>query len=239
MGIVNVNLPATDAWKELMKQRRSHNLKGLLGNDGENMNIEDVKLLYKLSEDGEYATLYDVYEEGMEIERGIVVPLSSTYMGKYDVSKDTKIVNVDGSSEDTVGNTDCHYGWIAIYRFITENDTNRCCTDGYTYKVRNNYVLPNNLQKCNANPIDIHNMNCRVLGGHVIVGHIQNGEIIAKVNYNEAEIPAANDIVAIMPICYAHNNYRHNDSYMIVRETTPAVVLNYTLGRNAFQNYIK
>lgn len=236
MGIVNVNLPATDAWKELMKQRTSHNLKGLLGNDGENMNIEDVKLLYKLSEDGEYATLYDVYEEGMEIERGIVVPLSSTYRGTGNIPKMTKIVNVVGSSDDTVGNTNYKNGWLAIYKFITGIDTNICCTDGRSYSGDRNNGNCNIVNNCNANTGD---ENCMMHGGHVIIGRVQNGVVYLGANYNIAVKPNDNDIVAIMPICAAHNNHWRDNSYMIVGKDTLAVAINYTLGKNVFQNYIK
>lgn len=240
MGIVNVNLPATDAWKELMKQRTSHNLKGLMGNDGENMNIEDVKLLYKLSEDGEYATLCDVYEEGMETEGGIVVPLSSTYRGIREVLEKTRIVNVAGSSNDTVGNTNYKIGWLVIYKFITGIDTNICCTDGYEYSgddnIDNNMIWEREVDNCNANTRD---ENCMMHGGHVIIGYNKNGVYYAGAKYCNAEKPTADDIVAIMPICAAHNNHWKNDSYMIVGKNTPAVVLNYTLGRKVFKDYIK
>lgn len=239
MGIVNVNLPATDAWKELMKQRTSHNLKGVMGKDEENMNIEDVKLLYKLSEDGEYATLYDVYEEGMEIERGIVVPLSSTYKRTDTVQAGTKIVNVIGSSNDRIG-TAVHKGnWIAIYRFITEEEADKCCTNGYVYQNYNNSVREEEVNGCNANSYDLFITKYKIEGGHVIIGKLSDGTEYTGAKYDTASKPKSDDVVAIMPICYAHNNWHHNDSYMIVGKNTLAVVLNYTLGRKVFKDYIK
>lgn len=237
MGIVNVNLPATDAWKELMKQRTSHNLKGLMGNDGENMNIEDVKLLYKLSEDGEYATLYDVYEEGMEIERGIVVPLSSTYQSTQSVLAGTKIVNVLGSSKDRIGTAGHKGNWIAIYRFITEEEADKCCTNGYVYQNYNNGVLEEEVNGCNANSYDLFVTKYKIHGGHVIIGDLSDEIEYKGAKYDTARKPKSSDVVAIMPICQEHNN--KVDWYMIVGKNTPAVVLNYTLGRKVFKDYIK
>lgn len=232
MSIINVNLPATDAWKELMKRRVSHKLKDFMGT-GKDVDIEDVKILYKLSEDGERATLYDIYLEGMKYEGdGIAVPLTSTFKYNKTLAAGTKIVNVLGSSTDTMGNSNCNSGWIYLYKFITGRDANKCCTDGEIYKTGQfgNEIYP--AKNCNA---IVQNNECTVVGGHVIIGYMSYGNEQAGAKYNEANVPDLDDVVAIMPICATHNKNDH--SYMVVKNDTQAVILNYYLTKNIYQNY--
>lgn len=235
MGIINVNLPATDEWKELMKRRTSHKLKDFMG-IGKDMDIEDVKILYKLSEDGERATLYDIYKDGMKLEGdGIVVPLSSIYKGDTVLDRGKQIVNVINSKNDTIGLTNYSGPWIAVYSFITGSDAKICCTDGKAYYEKK----PEVLAECNANLINGNHKNCLIHGGHVIIGWIStNGTWELGTVYDIAKEPDANDLVAIMPICPAHNNHWRNQFYMIVGRDTPAVVITYTVSRTVFKNYI-
>lgn len=233
MSIINVNLPATDAWKELMKGRVSHKLKDFMGT-GKDVDIEDVKILYKLSEDGERATLYDIYLEGMKYEGdGIAVPLTSTFKYNKTLAAETKIVNVVGSSRDTMGNSDCNSGWIYLYKFITGKDADICCTDGKIYEIGQFSNEIYRAENCNAN---FQYNKCRVVGGHVIIANMTDGMEQEGAKYNEASVPDFNDVVAIMPICDTHNNNNH--SYMVVKKETQAVVLNYYLRKNIYQNYI-
>ena len=73
------------------------------------------------------------------------------------------------------------------------------------------------------------------MGGHVIIGYMSYGNEQAGAKYNEANVPDLDDVVAIMPICATHNKNDH--SYMVVKNDTQAVILNYYLTKNIYQNY--
>lgn len=238
MSIINVNLPATDAWKELMERRASHKFKDFMGT-GKDMDIEDVKILYKLSEDGEKATLYDIYKDGMKLEGdGIVVPLSSTYNTCVNLCRGTKIVNVKNSSKDILGTTTGKVSWIGIYEFITGTFRNNCCTDGMEYFIENNQGTRDEVRHCNFNSMDENDID-KTVGGHVIVGYFDNnGNAYRNTKYNVAVEPDSDDIVGIMPICSAHNNYQKDDKCMVTGRTTPVVILNYVVSRNIYKDYI-
>lgn len=239
MGIINVNLPATDAWKELMKRRTSHRLKDFMGT-GKDIDIEDVKILYKLSEDGERATLYDIYKDGMKLEGdGIVVPLSSTFEKVLEIKAGTKFVNVVGSTGDKLDNVNSNCTWIQIYEQITQTENNRCCTNGMEYTVTGNQCFWDEVRHCNFDSTNEEEIRKKTIGGHVIVGYTDNNNneyIGAKQNH--ADIPKKNDTVGILPICSAHNNYHRDKNCMITGIAVKAVIIKYLVDRTVFKNYI-
>lgn len=203
MSIRFLNLPATEAWKEMMKERKTSKLKDVSGKE---LDVEELKVIYKLKEDGKEAVLYDFYEEGMEFEGdGIVVPLSSTYNGTLTYMAGTRFVNVIGSSGDPMGNHE-HGSWIALYEFITRQSGNVCYSDGNLYK--NGQIEYANLCPYNNN---------RIIGGHVIIGS----------NYPNAWEPNPGDAVGIVPICQRHNKL--DSGYMQLRNESKVVMLNYTV----------
>ena len=70
----------------------------------------------------------------------------------------------------------------------------------------------------------------------MIIGYMTNGNEQAGAKYNVAKVPDLDDVVAIMPICVTHN--KNDNSCMVVKNDTQAVVLNYYLRKNIYQNYI-
>lgn len=206
MSIRFLNLPATEAWKEMMKERKTSKLKDASGKE---LDVEELKVIYKLKEDGKGAVLYDFYEEGMEFEGdGIVVPFSSTLKGVIMGVQGTPFVNVKGSSEDLVGG---HNGtWISVYAFVTHQPTDHCYTDGKRYEINENHMEEFERVVC-------ENGRGNIAGGHIIIGS----------NNTESAYPKDNDIVGIVPICKSHNGLKNG--YMRLGNNSLIVLLNYTI----------
>lgn len=218
MAIYHLDLPQTEAWEKLINERKESKTLGITRPGSELVDVEKMRLIYKVCEGEKEARLYGIYEDGMDFEGdGIVVPLSSSFKGVYDLEKETQFVNVIGSSYDTAGSGTHKGSWIAIYDFVTNGNSTECCTD---HEV--NYG-------CKDNPMRKGDFECSdsVVGGHVIIG-----------DYTEQRVPVKKDIVGLLPICRNHNSPRKCDGYMLTGCKIPFVQIDYTLREYVYKDVL-
>lgn len=183
--------------------------------EGKKLKLSDedrkrFRLVYK--KNGEDWTLHDIWGEGGDYgDDCIVVPLESTYAGWTDLGQNVAFRNVVGSTKDpkpiynTIQYQSWYRLWEAVYRDNHDNnDPPRvCCTDGNAYISSDSYDAKDCYVNCTTD----------LVGGHVVLA----GENVK---------PTENARVYIVPICRPHNNVQSN-RYMLTKEETFAVILNY------------
>ncbi|MGN0424907.1 MAG: hypothetical protein ACI4FY_06250 [Acetatifactor sp.] len=212
MSIYHLDLPATDEWKKLKKERETDKHKSVQDYDGEEISIEELKVLYKLSEDGKCAILYDLYEDNMEFYGdGITVPFSSVYQGKIERPAGTRFKNIVGTSLHKLSGE----SWICAYDRVTNMFTLACCSDGNTYI--NNYIYKQNI--CNNKFCECHKFRHNLVGAHVYVQGVDNS-----------------CYAGIVPLCDCHN--KQNDCYMKFIRNTLVMLIDYKINQNVYQSYI-
>lgn len=214
MAIYHLDLPQTVAWEKLINERKESKTLGIARLGSDLIDVEKMRLIYKVCEGKKEARLYGIYEEGMDFEGdGIVVPLSSSLNDLYDLPQGTRFVNVIGSSYDKAGSGTHTGSWIAIYDFVTNSNSTHCCTDGFVYynvNSRSNKVCDNS-----------------VVGGHVILGE-----------NTQPKVPNLWETVGLLPICSKHNSPIICDGYMLTGCEIPFVKINYTLREYVYKDVL-
>lgn len=222
MSLYFLELPPTEGWKKMISERERIINSTATSMEQESDMLDEYKVLYRLSEDGKSAFLFDLYDEGIEIEgNGIVVPLSSTIVDVRNYYQGTKFVNVIGSTGDTphlMNGARVSKSWLKVYNQMTKNNNNICYTDHNFYD-KNGYYMN---KKCNNNPCSYCNNTQNLVGGHIIIGE-----------YNEAFNPITslmqgyNLDIGILPICNAHN--KHNNGFMRLGSQAKVMMINYRI----------
>lgn len=213
MAIYHLDLPQTVAWEKLINERKESKTLGITRLGSDLIDVEKMRLIYKVCEGEKEARLYGIYEDGMDFEGdGIVVPLSSSLECIIWLGPGTKFVNVDGSSNDMPGSGTHKGSWIAIYDFVTNGNSTHCCTDGYAYYDNGSYEK----DVCNN----------FVVGGHVILG-----------DYTQPKVPNPGEIVGLLPICPKHNS-TYFRGYMLTGCKIPFVKIKYTLSEYVYKDVL-
>ena len=218
MAIYHLDLPQTETWEKLINERKESKTLGITRLGSELVDVEKMRLIYKVCEGEKEARLYGIYEDGMDFEGdGIVVPLSSSLQEVYDLEKRTQFVNVIGSSNDTAGRGTHEGSWIAIYDFVTNGNSTKCCTDHKVYYGSKDNPLCKSGFKCSDS----------VVGGHVILGE-----------NTQPKVPNPRETVGLLPICSKHNSPIICDGYMLTRCKIPFVKINYTLSEYVYKDVL-
>ena len=214
MAIYHLDLPQTVAWEKLINERKESKTLGITRLGSDLIDVEKMRLIYKVCEGKKEARLYGIYEEGMDFEGdGIVVPLSSSLNAYYDLPQGPRFVNVIGSSYDTAGSGTHKGSWIAIYDFVTKGNSTHCCTDGCVY------------YSVNSRQDDVCDNS--VVGGHVILG-----------NNKQPKVPNSWETVGLLPICSNHNSPRKCNGYMLTGCKIPFVEIDYTLREYVYKDVL-
>lgn len=213
MSIYHLDLPATDEWKKLKKERETDNHKSVQDYNGEEISIEELKVLYKLSEDGKCAILYDLYEDNMEFYGdGITVPFSSVYQGNIVAPAKTLFCNLTNTS----GHRSSNGSWIQTYINNTRKKAIDCCSDGKTYN-KDCEIIGYNI--CNNKYCKCYNFSHNLVGAHIYVPNLNNSSY-----------------VGIVPLCDCHN--KQNECFMKFKEDTCIMLIDYKINHNVYQSYI-
>lgn len=219
MSLYFLELPPTEGWKKIISERK-RNLNSMTpSKQQESDSIDEYKVVYKLSEDGKRASLFDLYGEGIELEGdGIVVPLSSTIMDVENYYPETQFVNVKGSSTDKPSRkyfVDAPQSWLDAYHKCTGEEENDCYTDGNFYYGKDHVVD----KRCNNVPCECCNNSQNLVGGHIIIGKY-------KMAFDPKRSKSSgNLVIGILPICNAHNKY--DNGYMKLGRKAAVMLLNY------------
>lgn len=218
MAIYHLDLPQTVAWEKLINERKESKTLGITRLGSDLIDVEKMRLIYKVCEGKKEARLYGIYEEGMDFEGdGIVVPLSSSLNEYYDLPQGTQFVNVIGSSNDKAGRGTHEGSWIAIYDFVTNGNSTECCTDHKVYYGSKDNPLCKSGFKCSD----------FVVGGHVILGE-----------NTQPKVPNLWETVGLLPICSNHNSPRERDGYMLTGCEIPFVEIDYTLREYVYKDVL-
>lgn len=193
MSIRFLNLPATEAWKEMMKERKTSKFQV---DEGKELDVEELKVIYKVKEDGESAVLYDLYDESSSVsDNCVVVSFSSVYCGIYLAQMGEGFVNVPDTSNDKPKGGG---SWLNFYWAITGIEPTTCSSDGNTYQ--NSQVNKNAI--CNNKFCPVCRNKYNLVGAHIQTENNLN-------------------VIGIVPLCDMHNHQK--DSYMIFKSNTVVV----------------
>lgn len=191
-------------------------------------NGNEIKVVYRLSENKQTATLYDFYYEGSEyLDTDLIVPLSWTDTGETQTwNRGTWFRNVKCSSKDKEKPRGfSKKSWLKFYEAKVNNF--QLVTRSYEF----DWVVPDGgiTQKggyCNSS-FCIHCKNQKnIIGGHVYLGH------------EEQDHP---EKVAILPICKNHNTRSDNGKgpglgfYMVLDVACNVPIIKWKIEKDVFE----